>query len=124
MGRHDFILLGSTLAVVTVLVVFALLAPIYYVPGEGYQRHWVWNAPEIPVGNGYDRLSPEDIDRLSRDPRQREILENMKNAPRSIPSTPIYLGSRYSESRNLLGHLALLAVIAWVILFWHRWSNR
>jgi hypothetical protein len=123
-GRRDIILLASTLAVVLVLVTLTLLAPVYFVPGQGYERHWVWDAPVIPVRHGYDDLSPEDIERLNRDPRQREILENMKNLPRSIPCTPIYIGPRTGEGRNPLGYLTMLSVIAWSMLFGHRWSNR
>jgi hypothetical protein len=124
MGRRDLIVLSASLVVVVVLVVLTLLAPVYHMPGGGYARHWVWNAPVITVRHGYDDLSPADIERLNKDPRQRAILENMKNQPRSVPSTPIYFGGRRGPGRNVLGNIALISVIAWVALFWYRWSNR
>jgi hypothetical protein len=97
---------------------------VYLVPGGGYERRWVWNAPVITVRHGEDELSPADLERLNKDPRQREILENMKRMPRTVPCTPIYFSTRHGLGRNPLGNVALLSVVAWVALFWYRWSHR
>lgn len=124
MSIRDIKLLAVTLLPVIILVILAGLAPIYMKLDGTYERHWIWNAPSIPVRHGYDDLSPEDIKRLSADPRQREILEGMKNMPRSIPIEPIYIGPRTGPGRNVLGYLAMMSVIAWILLLIHKWANR
>lgn len=124
MGMKDITILAVSLVLVLILVLFAALAPIYRMPDGTYERHWVWNAPRLPVGHGFDNLSPEDIKRLSADPRQKEILDGMKNLPRSIPIDPIYIGPRTGPGRNVLGYLAMMSVIAWVLLAVYKWGNR
>lgn len=124
MAIREIKLLAITLVPVIILVLLAGMAPLYMKPDGTYERHWIWNAPSIPVRHGYDDLSPEDIKRLNADPRQREILEGMKNMPRSIRIEPIYIGPRKGPGRNILGYLAMMSVIAWCMFFVYRWTNR
>jgi len=123
MTRKDVSVLALTLVAVLILVGFAALAPVYRMPDGTFQRHWVWNAPTMPVGHGYDDMTPQDIARLSADPAQRKILEDMQNMPRSIPISPIYIGSKYSPGRNSLGYAALIAVVSWSIFAIHKWTS-
>lgn len=120
----DVKILLLALIPVVILVTFTLLAPIYMLPNGTYERHWVWDAPSLKVRHGYDDLSKEDIERLNADPHQRQILEGMKNMPRSYPIHPIYLGSRWGPGQNVLGYLAMMSIIAWCALFAHKWWNR
>lgn len=124
MGAKDIKIVVLSFVGVLILILFAAFAPIYRMPDGSYERYWVWNAPRMPVGNGYDKLTSEDIERLNADPAQRQILEGMKNAPRSIPIRPIYLGSKHGPDRNVLGYTAMLAVIGWLVLVGHKWANR
>jgi hypothetical protein len=124
MGLQDIRLLALTLIPVVVLVIFAALAPLYRMPNGSYERHWVWNAPTMKVGHGFDLMKQEDIDRLNQIPEQKRILDNMKAMPREIPITPVYLGSRRGADRNVLGWLAMFSVIGWVFFAGSRWFNR
>ncbi|HMO35973.1 MAG TPA: hypothetical protein PKA06_08020, partial [Gemmatales bacterium] len=113
MSGRDLKILGITLIPVLLLLLFTYLAPVYYLPRGEYVRHWRWNAPTYPVRHGYDELSKEDLERINQDPRQREILEGMKNLPREIEATPIYVGSRRGPGRNTLGYLAISSLFLW-----------
>lgn len=124
MGMKDIKILALTLVPVLGLVLLAALAPVYYVPNRGYERHWVWNAPTIKVRHGYEELSPEDLQRLNADPRQKAILDGMKSMPREVPIAPIYIGSRWGPGRNTLGYFAMMSVIAWVAFAGYKWFNR
>jgi hypothetical protein len=124
MSLRDIKLLAIALVPVLVLVVLAYLAPIYHMPNGTYERHWRWNAPTRPVGHGYDLMKPEDIERLSKDPVQKQILENMKNMPRSMPIEPHYIGSRWGPGRNTLGYIAMMSVVLWCLFAGHKWFNR
>ena len=124
MNTKDLTLLAASLAGVLTLVALAALAPIYRMPTGTYERRWVWDAPTMPVGHGYNALSPEDIARLSEDPGQRRILEDMKAIPRSIPISPTYLGSRRGPDRNPLGYAAMFSVVVWLMFAMHKWNRR
>jgi hypothetical protein len=124
MSSRDLKLLGLALLPVMILCLFTYLAPIYHMPDGGYERHWRWNAPVLDIRHGYDDLKPEDIERLSKDPQQRQILEDMRNMPRTMPISPIYVGSRWGPGRNQFGYLAIVGVIAWCVFAGHKWYNR
>jgi hypothetical protein len=124
LGARDLKILGLTLIPVLLLVLFAYMAPVYMLQNGTYERHWRWNAPVIQIRHGYDDMKPEDIERLSKDPHQKEILDNMKNLPRTRPCTPIYIGSRRGPGRNWVGYLAMLSVITWCVVAGQRWFSR
>ncbi len=124
MGTKDIKLLGLTLVPVLILITLTVLAPIYYMPNGSYERHWVWDAPTLKVGHGYDNLKPEDIERLNADPHQRKILEGMKEMPREMPISPIYIGTRWGPGRNSLGYITMMCVIAWFFLLGYKWMSR
>ncbi|HMP80779.1 MAG TPA: hypothetical protein PKD54_15095 [Pirellulaceae bacterium] len=113
------ILLGGLILVLAVIVIW-LLFPVYNLPDGKSVYRPVWDPPQLPIGNNFDLLSEEDIERLSRDPGQREILEDMQNLPRSLSATPNWIGFRFSRTKNWLFVLAILTVFGYVWLLRHK----
>lgn len=124
MGPRDIKILVLSFLIVAILVLFAALLPIYRMPDGTYERHWIWNAPVMRIGSGMQSLSPEDVERLNADPVQKEIIDKMRDMPRTIPIRPIFIGSRYGPGRNPLGYLAVMAVFAWIFFASAKWLNR
>jgi hypothetical protein len=105
-------------AATMILIAATILFPIYSMVDGTYARRPLWNPPQFPIGHGYDLLNPEDIARLSQDPRQFELLEKMRTAPRFYAGRPIFIGSRKGQDSNALGWLALYASLlyfGWLI---------
>ena len=88
-----------------------LLFPKYLV--EGNWRHaFVFDPPTAQVGNRIDQLSPEDLKRLWKDPRQAEAILAMRGMPDEIELKPSWIGSKHNGSRNLLFANLVLACVA------------
>jgi hypothetical protein len=68
----------------------------------------------LPIGHGYDLLTQEEIERLSKDPEQRRIIESMKNMPRSYKSHPVWIGNRHGPPKNYLFAGAALISFAYL----------
>lgn len=115
--KDKFILFGG-LGIAVLCVASWILLPLYR--ERGYVRLPLWPPPELPIGPGYDLMSKEDIERLSKDPAQREIIEGMKNLPRSYRAAPIWLGNRYGPPRNPLAAVALIAIGVYAALLRYR----
>ncbi len=124
MSLQDIRILIAAFFAVLILVMAAALFPIYGILDGTYVRRPVWNPPSIAIGNGYDEMSAEDIQRLSAIPQQREILESMKYAPRTFQPRPVWIGSRHGPDRNPLGYMAMMSVLAFAFLLIHKWVNR
>lgn len=118
--RHDFLVPGGGLLVVLLVITLWLLFPVYLVEGNRVVRRPVWNPPQLPVGHGHERLSAEEIERLSVMPGQREILEDMRNLPRSHPAPAYWLGNRYGPPKNPVIVPVFLAIAGYFVLLRHR----
>lgn len=115
-------ILAGGLVVVSVLISATIIYPVYRV-GRNYERHFVWDPPVIEVGHGEEELPSRDLERLMNDPRQRAIIEGMKNMPREVPIRPIWIGPRTGPGRNWVGYFAMLATIlyvGWLVQFVRR----
>jgi hypothetical protein len=110
----DRILTFGGLAVILAVVVIWVLFPIYDIGGGKSVRRPIWSPAELPIRHGYDDIAPEDIERLSKDPAQREILESMRSLPRSYSATPIWVGRR-GNPKNVLFGVVFLLVAAYAI---------
>lgn len=91
-----------------------LLFPKYLVDGK-WEHHSVFDPPSIRVGNGYSQLTAEDIKRLSQDPRQAQILANLRAMPRQVPLRPFWIGSKYGDGRNVLFGIFLLTLVGFFL---------
>ncbi len=109
------LLLAGFTEVVLVVAIW-ICFPLYSDLKGNYVRRPIWAPLQIPIGHDYDRLSQEDIDRLSQIPGQREILESMKNSPRSFSATPIWIGNRYGPPKNFLSFLAFASIAGYLYI--------
>lgn len=124
MNRKDIQQLVGGLVFVILIVAVAVMLPTYQLPDGKIVRRFIWDPPMMKIGHGYDLMSPVDIERLSKDPRQREILEGMKNLKREQPLQPIWIGTRYSPRKNFLGFVALSCVFLYGMFAVHKWTSR
>ena len=84
------------LLVVVVFLAFVLF-PLYELRDEVVVRRPLWNPPVTTLLDGTLDMAPEDIERLSKDPRQREILDGLRK-PLVIRHSPNWIS--YSKRRT------------------------
>ncbi len=113
--KDGVILIGGLIVVLAIIIAW-IFFPVYQLHGGTYAHGCILNPPQLPVGHNEDLLSAEDIERISKDPRQLEILEGMRKMPRSIPATPHWVGNRYGPPKNYLFAAAVLSVIGYGLL--------
>lgn len=106
----------------TILDIAAVIYPLYQV-GQTYERHFVWDPPVIPVPNGVDRIPPDDLDRLMKDPRQRKIINGMNAMPGEVALSPIWVGRKTRPGRNWVGMTAVFATILYAGWLFHRFRR-
>lgn len=91
MNRIDGgIVMGGLLIVLITAVLFAMF-PLYQLLDSSSVRRPFWNPPSIVVREPGQGLAVEDIARLDQDPRQRELIQGLKEGIIYQPS-PSWLG--------------------------------
>jgi len=112
----DKVIFLGGLAVVMTLLVATILFPIYQLLDGTIVRRPLWSPPQIPIRHAYDELAPQDIERLMKDPVQRQLLESMKSAPRSFEPRPIWIGNRWGPPKNRLAFAFAFTALGYVAL--------
>ena len=110
---QKFVLIAGPLCIAPFVVLWGLF-PLYLVNGK-WEHRSVFHPPTIQVGNSYARLSPRDKERMSKDPRQAELLLKLKAVPREMPNRAFWIGSKYGDGKNVLFGYVLLSVTAYAI---------
>ena len=115
MGIKDFVFLAVTLVFVVLLIVITRMAPVYVLPDNSTERHFVWNAPTKKVAREFDKLTPEQVASFTKDAYTQGILDAMKNQPSVVPYPHYYLGPLGGPGFNVLGYLTALCAVAWTL---------
>ncbi len=100
-NRIDAAILFGGLVPVLIACALFILFPMYQLLDMSVVRRPVWNPPRIVVREAFQDLTPEDIARMERDPRQREFVEGLKK-PIIFEPKPSWLGYRKRDPNRPL----------------------
>jgi hypothetical protein len=119
-GTDAAIVFGGLVVVAGAGMLF-LLFPMYQLLDTTSVRKPIWNPPAIVIREPGQGLKPEDIARLDKDPRQKELLKGIKDGityqpspswlgyPKTDVNKPIRVGRRFPTNGLLYVFVASVA---------------
>jgi hypothetical protein len=87
----DAAIIFGGLAIIIVSGILFAAFPMYQLLDNSIVRRPLWNPPSVIIREPGQGLTPEDIARLEQDPRQRELLQGLKDGMTYQP-LPSWLG--------------------------------